>query len=111
MSVMLVLATLAVFAGLGWGEQFSSTAFSVSLAAIVFAFGLSFLGIWEIPAPGLVGTAGGEGYGGAFSKGVLSALLATPCSGPLLGSALAWAIVKPAYLTHAPLSGNDRGGF
>ncbi len=105
MSVMLVLATFAVFAGLGWGEQFSSTTFSVTLAAIVFAFGLSFLGIWEIPVPGFVGAAGGsassEGYGGAFSKGVLSTLLATPCSGPFLGSALAWAVVQPAYLTYA----------
>jgi len=101
MSVMLVLATFAVFAGLGWGEQFSRTAFSVTLAAVVFAFGLSFLGIWELPAPGFVGTAGAEGYGGAFSKGVLSTLLATPCSGPFLGSALAWAIVQRAYLTYA----------
>jgi thiol:disulfide interchange protein DsbD len=105
MSVMLVLATFAVFAGLGWGEQFSSTTFSVTLAAIVFAFALSFLGIWEVPIPGFVGAAGGaadgEGYGGAFSKGVLSTLLATPCSGPFLGSALAWAIVQPAYLTYA----------
>jgi thiol:disulfide interchange protein DsbD len=101
MSVMLVLATFAVFAGLGWGEQFSSTTFSVTLAATVFAFGLSFLGIWEIPVPGFGGTAGGEGYGGAFSKGVLSTLLATPCSGPFLGSALAWAIAQPAYLTYA----------
>ena len=92
MSVMLVLATFAVFAGLGWGEQFSSTTFSVTLAAIVFAFGLSFLGIWEIPVPGFVGTAGGsasgEGYGGAFSKGVLSTLLATPAVVP--SSARPW---------------------
>ena len=77
----------------------------MTLAAIVFAFGLSFLGVWEIPVPGFVGTAGGsangEGYGGAFSKGVLSTLLATPCSGPFLGSALAWAVVQPAYLTYA----------
>jgi thiol:disulfide interchange protein DsbD len=105
LSVMLVLATFAVFASLGWGEQFSSTTFSVTLAALVFAFGLSFLGIWEIPVPGFVGTAAGpasrEGYGGAFSMGVLSTLLATPCSGPFLGSALAWAIVQPAYLTYA----------
>jgi suppressor for copper-sensitivity B len=104
MSVMLVLATFAVFAGLGWGQQFSNTGFSVTLAAIVFAFGLSFLGVWEMPAPGIVGTVGGsasgEGYVGAFSKGVLSTILATPCSGPFLGSALAWAIVQPAYLTY-----------
>ncbi len=106
MSVMLVLAGLAVFAGLGWGEQFSSTAFSVTLAALVFAFALSFLGVWEIPVPGFVGAADassgkGEGYGGAFSKGVLSTLLATPCSGPFLGSALAWATAQPAFLTFA----------
>ncbi len=105
LSVMLVLATLGVFAGLGWGEQFSSTTFNVTLAAIVFAFGLSFLGVWEIPVPGFAGTAAGssreEGYGGAFSKGVLSTVLATPCSGPFLGAALAWAIVQPAYLTYA----------
>ena len=41
------------------------------------------------------GPASDEGYGGAFGKGVLSTLLATPCSGPFLGSALAWAIVHP----------------
>jgi suppressor for copper-sensitivity B len=106
MSVMLVLASLAAFAGLGWGEQFSSTAFSVTLAAVVFAFALSFLGVWEIPVPGFVGAADagsgkGEGYGGAFSKGVLSTLLATPCSGPFLGSALAWAVAQPALFTYA----------
>lgn len=105
MSVMMVLATLAVFAGFGWGEQFSSAGFTVTLSAIVFAFGLSFLGVWEIPLPGFIGAAGGqtkqEGYGGAFSKGILSTLLATPCSGPFLGAALAWAVTQPSYLTYS----------
>ncbi|MEM9367986.1 MAG: cytochrome c biogenesis protein CcdA [Planctomycetota bacterium] len=105
LSVMLVLATLAVFAGLGWGEQFSSAAFTVTLSAIVFAFGLSFLGVWEIPLPGFLGASAGssqhEGYAGAFSKGVLSTLLATPCSGPFLGAALAWAVKQPSYLTYS----------
>lgn len=103
-SVMLVLATLAVFAGLGWGEQFSSVGFTVSLSVIVFAFGLSFLGVWEIPLPGFIGAASGqvkqEGYAGAFTKGILSTLLATPCSGPFLGAALAWAVTQPSYLTY-----------
>ena len=102
-SVLLVLATLASFAGLGWGEQFSSVAFTVSLAAIVFAFALSFLGVWEIVLPGFVDSMDGsqkqEGLAGAFSKGVLSTVLATPCSGPFLGSALAWAVVQPTHLT------------
>lgn len=105
LTVMFVLATLAVFAGLGWGEQFSSATFTVTLSAVVFAFGLSFLGVWELPLPSIVGDASGkanqEGYAGAFSKGILSTLLATPCSGPFLGAALAWAVTQPTYLTYA----------
>lgn len=103
-SVMLVLASLAVFAGLGWGEQFSSSTFTIALAVAVFAFGLSFLGVWEIPLPGFVGSSSGkssqEGYSGAFSKGILSTLLATPCSGPFLGAALAWALKQPPFVTY-----------
>ncbi len=71
----------------------------------MFAFALSFLGVWEIPIPGLVGSAAGtadqkEGYSGAFIKGGLSTVLATPCSGPFLGSALTWAVTQPAHLTY-----------
>ncbi|MCI0493262.1 MAG: thioredoxin family protein, partial [Planctomycetes bacterium] len=105
-SVFLVLATLAAFLGLGWGQQFSSVTFNVILAAVVFAFGLSFLGVWEIPIPGFVGSGGTshlaqrEGAAGAFSKGVLTTVLATPCSGPLLGSALTWAVTQPPLFTY-----------
>ncbi len=103
-SVLLVLATLAVFAGFGWGEQFSSVGFTVVLASVVFGFALSFLGVWDIRLPGFVGSIQGnepqEGLSGAFSKGVLSTVLATPCSGPFLGSALAWAVIQPAHLTY-----------
>lgn len=103
--VMTVLASLAVFAGMGWGEQFSSSGFTITLAAIVFAFGLSFLGVWEIPLPGFVSTADGkapqEGYTGAFTKGILSTVLATPCSGPFLGAALAWAVTQSTAMTYS----------
>ena len=104
-SVLLILATLAAFAGLGWGEQFSSVAFTVILASVVFAFALNFLGVWDIQLPGFVDSMQGgaqsqEGLAGAFSKGVLSTVLATPCSGPFLGSALAWAVIQPTHLTY-----------
>ena len=78
MSVFLILATLAIFLGWSWGEQFSSVAFNVVLASVVFVFALSFLGVWEIPIPGFVGSgktgelAEREGAPpGAFSKGVV----------------------------------------
>jgi suppressor for copper-sensitivity B len=106
LSVFLVLATLAVFAGFSWGQQFQSSTFNIVLASIVFAFALSFLGIWEIPVPGFIGTtgankaAGHEGPVGAFFKGVLTTILATPCSGPMLVPALAWALKQPPALTY-----------
>ncbi len=106
MSVFMVLASLAVFMSLGWGRQFSSPTFNVVLASIVFAFALSFLGVWDIPIPGFVGAgqvndlAAKEGAAGAFFKGVLTTVLATPCSGPLLGPALAWSVRQPALITY-----------
>jgi len=106
-SVFLILATLAVFLGLGWGEQFSSATFNVILTSVVFAFALSFLGVWEIPIPGFSGSGKAvaltekEGVAGAFAKGVLTTVLATPCSGPMLGPALTWAVSQPPQITYA----------
>jgi suppressor for copper-sensitivity B len=99
-TVFMVLACLAVFLGWGWGEQFQSTEFGIVLATIVFVFALSFLGVWEIPIPGFVGSGAAadaaeqEGPLGAFLKGVLTTLLATPCSGPLIVPTLTWALVQ-----------------
>ena len=107
LSVFWVLATLAVFAGFSWGvTQFQSVEFNVVLASVVFIFALSFLGVWEIPIPGFVGSgkavnaAEREGLSGAFAKGVLTTLLATPCTGPLLAPAVLWASEQPPYLTY-----------
>ncbi len=71
MVVFLVLATLAVSFKLGWGEHFNSIGFTISLAGLVFAMALSFLGVWEIPIPGFVGsgaTAQAASRGGVFRR-------------------------------------------
>jgi thiol:disulfide interchange protein len=105
LSVFWVLAGAAAFANKGWGDHFRSVEFLIAMIGIVFAFGLSFLGVWEIPIPGFVGSskvqgaAAKEGAIGAFSKGVLSTILATPCAGPLLVPAVSWAVAQPAWLT------------
>ena len=88
LAVFMALAALNAFAGLAWGER--STGFNIGLTCVVFVMALSFLGVWEIPIPGFVGSGKGvelaarEGAGGAFAKGVLTTILATPCSGPFL---------------------------
>lgn len=107
LSVFLLLAALAVTLNLGWGGLFTFAAFNIFLAAIVFAMGLSFLGVWEIPIPGFVGSgkavelASREGLSGAFAKGVVTTILATPCTGPFMGTALAWAVNQPPSHTFA----------
>ena len=105
-SVFMVLAVLAKVAGLGWGAQFQDVRFNIILTAVVFVFALSFLGVWEIPIPGFVASgkasevADQEGPAGAFCKGVLTTVLATPCSGPLLVPALTWAVAQPPLVTY-----------
>ena len=114
LSVFAVLATLAsgVQLGLtnndlGWGQQFQSTGFNIVMCGIVFAMALSFLGVWEIPLPGFVGTgaatelAAKEGPAGAFFKGVLTTVLATPCSGPFLGPVFGYTLKQPPIVVYA----------
>ena len=112
-AVFFVLATASVAANLGlagsnlaWGEQFTSAGFNITMAAIVFAFALSFLGVWELPIPGFIGSTAGkvqtqEGPAGSFLKGVLSTVLATPCSGPFLGPVFGFTLTQPTPVTYA----------
>jgi suppressor for copper-sensitivity B len=104
--VFLVLATAAAFANLSWGQQFTYTWFKVAMVVIVFAFALSFLGVWEVPIPGFAQTNSSsklqqqEGLGGAFFKGIFTTLLATPCSGPFLGPVFAYTLAQPPIVTY-----------
>ena len=105
LAVFMTFAALAIMFNFGWGEAYTNLTFKVAMIAIVFAFGLSFFGVWEIPMPGLVDSdaandlANKEGYTGQFFKGILTTLLATPCSGPMLIPAVVWAMAQPAAMT------------
>jgi thiol:disulfide interchange protein len=103
-SVFMVLAFFAVQSGLGWGQQFEGLTFKIIMIAVVVVFGLSFFGVWEIPLPGFGSGGSGleqkEGLTGAFLKGILTTILATPCSGPMLIPAIVWAIAQPASVTY-----------
>jgi thiol:disulfide interchange protein DsbD len=81
-----------------WGFQFQYPPYVAALATIVFAFGLSLFGVFEIPAfgTGTASEAGSrEGPVGYFFTGVFATLLATPCSAPFLGTAIAFAFGSP----------------
>ncbi|MBT3198789.1 MAG: hypothetical protein HN350_02640 [Phycisphaerales bacterium] len=96
--VFWALAIAAITLGLNWGEQFQSDGFMIVMITIVFAFALSLLGVFTLGVPkqvnNLAAGMGREGLGNAFFNGMLATLLATPCSGPFLGSTLAWTLAQ-----------------
>lgn len=102
LAVFWVLAALIAFQQIaGWGSQFSSTLFTIIFAGVIFAMALSYLEVWEIVLPSAVGQHSAkleqkEGLWGTFFKGGVTTILATPCSGPGLATALAWCADKEA---------------
>lgn len=84
----------------GWGLQFQNPYFLIALSLIVGLFAANLFGIFEISLPSSWTTwlSGhhGTGYLEDFSTGALAAVLATPCSAPLLGTAIAFALTGTA---------------
>jgi thiol:disulfide interchange protein len=102
--VAVLLALRAGGSQAGWGFQLQSPIFLTFLAAGIFFFALSLAGLFDI---GLSLTSvGGElaqkqGYTGSFFTGVLATVVATPCTAPLMGAAIGFALAQPAAITFA----------
>ena len=101
---VLIAAARAAGAQVTWAFQFQNPAFVLGMLLVVFVFALNLLGVFELWLPGsgkLVALSGREGYAGAFLHGMFATLLATPCTAPFLGSALAFAFAQSAPVTLA----------
>jgi thiol:disulfide interchange protein DsbD len=60
--------------------------------------------VYELGVPSKVGDLAAvkrSGLGDSFFKGIMATILATPCSGPFLGSTLTWALAQPALTVFA----------
>lgn len=95
-------ALIALRAGgesLGWGFQLQSPYFVGALLLVMFLFGLSLMGVFEMgtSAISLAGKVKGEGFGGSFFSGILATAVATPCTGPFMGPALGYALTLSAF--------------
>ena len=88
----------AAGAAVGWGVQFQNPAFVTFLLVVVVLFCLNLWGLFEIPLPQLVARAAGggprEGVPGHLASGFFATLMATPCSAPFLGTAIAFALAQ-----------------
>ena len=103
---MLTLATvlLALRAGgeeIGWGFQLQSPLFVTLMVYLLLAVGLNLSGVFEIGG-GLAGLGDGlthgDTYRASFFTGVLTTLVATPCTAPFMAAAVG------AALTQSPLT-------
>ncbi|WP_158941932.1 protein-disulfide reductase DsbD [Granulicella sp. S190] len=88
----------------GWGFQLQSPTFIAILAAGLFFFALSLAGQFDLGLS-LTSVGGGlaqkQGYAGSFFTGVLATIVATPCTAPLMGAAIGFALAQPAGVTFA----------
>ena len=106
-AVLLVLRATGSHAG--WGFQLQSPVFIALLASLIFFLALSLAGQFDL---GLSLTsvggslvdkrgAGKQGYAGSFFTGVLATVVATPCTAPLMGAAIGFALTQSATVIFA----------
>lgn len=101
--VLIVLKTTGQ--AVGWGFQLQNP-FVIACLAMLFAFiGMNLFGVFEM-GTSLASLAGDapmqkqkNAYTASFWNGVFATAVATPCTGPFMGSALGYALVQPAYVS------------
>ena len=93
-----LLAARAAGVAAGWGFQFASPVFVAAMAWLLFGVGLNLSGVFEIGGR-LAGAgqhlAARRGHIGSFFTGLLAVLVATPCTAPFMGVAIAAALAAP----------------
>jgi thiol:disulfide interchange protein DsbD len=96
-ALMYVLGMVVLYATLGtvfassnrvFGSFLSSRWVLLALSIFCAAMGLSMLGLFTVQLPTALSTrlsqVGGQSRGGAFAMGLVSGLIAAPCTGPVL---------------------------
>lgn len=98
----LLLALQAYGRSVGWGFQLQEPLFVGILAAFIFIFGLSLFGVFELGTSvmakaGEVQHKSGQKNAliGSFMSGILATAVATPCTGPFLGTTVGFAVTLP----------------
>ncbi|HSN91394.1 MAG TPA: cytochrome c biogenesis protein CcdA [Anaeromyxobacteraceae bacterium] len=107
LSALYVLGIAAMYSALGVGAAITGAAFGSVMqngwvigfvALVLAAMAASMFGAFEIRLPSSwqarLGTVGGAGRAGSFGMGLVSGIIAAPCTGPVLAAALAFVAAK-----------------
>ena len=94
-----LLALRAAGTAVGWGFQLQEPGVVFLLALLFFAIGLNLMGAFEtgsLMPRGLAHWRAERPAVDALGSGVLAVLAASPCTAPLMGATLGYAITEPA---------------
>jgi thiol:disulfide interchange protein DsbD len=95
-SMLALAGVLLALRGLGgqifWGFQFQSPAFVALAGWIMLAAALNFTGLFKFSSPGFIRHLPAQH---SFLTGLLAVLVATPCTAPFMGTAIAAALTLP----------------
>lgn len=94
-AILYVLQAFGV--SVGWGLQFQNPAFLALMVLVLVIFSANLFGLFEFALPSslqsrLSNAGGASGHGADFATGFFGAVMATPCSAPFLGTAIAFAL-------------------
>ena len=96
LTLFTVLAIVLGAADLIWGQFYQSQTLILIMLVLIFLMGLSMFGVFDLPMFSLNSLKKAQNPRlESYTTGLLSTILATPCSGPLLGGVLGWAFTQP----------------
>lgn len=99
---LIIFAARAAGQSAGWGFQLQSPAFVAAMTYLFLVMGLSLSGVVHF-GTSMMGVGQGltanDGLRGSFFTGVLAAVVASPCTGPMMAPALGFALTQPAYIS------------
>jgi thiol:disulfide interchange protein DsbD len=104
-SFMALGATTLILQGaghsIGWGFQLQQPLFVAALCALMVGLALSFFGVVEVGTSltRLGHTGKAQHFGNDVLTGLLAVIVATPCTVPFMGGAVAYALTQPAAVT------------
>lgn len=86
----------------GWGFHLQNSAFVAALAGIMLAVALNMLSVFYLPTPRFIASKRyGAGGVSAFMTGLLAVVVATPCTVPFMGGAVAYALTQGGAVSFA----------
>lgn len=97
---IIIIALRSAGTAAGWGFQLQSPVFVAAVMYLFLVMGLSLSGVIYF-GTGLMGVGQGltssDDLKGSFFTGVLAAVVASPCTGPMMAPALGFALTQPWY--------------